>query len=64
MAVANWNSNKITVYRLPAGVLVSEFGQRGDAPGRFDFPMKLCFSPVTHNLIITDGYNDRVQVCV
>lgn len=62
LAVSNYHSHEIAVYSLPDGALLSEFGGQGAAPGRFNYPQKMCFSPADGgNLFIADAANNRLQ---
>lgn len=63
MAVSNSHENNVKVYTLPGGVMRAVFGEYGREPGQFARPGKLCFSPLTGLMLITDGDNRRVQVC-
>lgn len=42
------------------GILVSEFGERGNGKGEFNFPTYLWFDPHDH-LLVTDSLNFRIQ---
>lgn len=56
-------THKINVYSLPDGAFLAEFGGKGAAPGRFDNPEKICFSPRNNvNIFVADYGSNRVQV--
>lgn len=57
--VADTGSQSIKVFDTQ-GALVSEFGDRGPMPGRFNFPTYLWFDP-TDELLVTDSLNFRIQ---
>lgn len=42
------------------GELISEFGERGNRPGEFNFPTYLWFDP-NDDLLVTDSLNFRIQ---
>lgn len=58
------SSHCVTLYSLPSGIFLRSVGVYGKAAGQFRGPEKLCFSPTTGNLLVADGWNQRVQVCV
>lgn len=62
MAISGSNMHKIALYDLPDGVFRTELGSYGSGPGQFNEPSKICFSPMTCNLLIADRNNRRVQV--
>lgn len=64
MAVSNWSTHKVVVYRLPDSALQAEFGGKGKEPGKFNAPQKMCVPPTSASLLITDKHNKRVQVCL
>lgn len=64
LVISNRISHKIGVYSVPDEAFVAELGGKGDAPGRFDSPERLCFSSKNRsNIIVADFGNKRVQVC-
>lgn len=62
MVVANDKLDTVTVYSLPDGALQAEFGGPGSAPGSFKRLQRVCFSPRSGNILIADGFNNRIQV--
>ena len=58
--VADSASHRIAVFSLN-GEFVSQFGQRGEAPGELNFPTHLAVDAQGH-LLVTDSLNSRIQV--
>lgn len=61
MVISNMVTCTMAVYRLPEGVLVSEFGGEGEGPGEFNSPYQLCLTP-SGTLLVADGDNHQIQV--
>lgn len=59
-AVSDYGSSGIWVYRLPYGNKLTRFGNKGNGPGQFDGPLRLCFTS-TGTLLVADSENKRVQ---
>lgn len=57
--VADTGSQSIKVFDTQ-GAMVSEFGDRGPMPGKFNFPTYLWFDP-DDELLVTDSLNFRIQ---
>ena len=58
--VADAGQHRVIIYNLK-GQRVGQFGQRGVAPGEFNFPTHLA-SDTHGNLFVTDSMNARVQI--
>lgn len=58
--VADVTRHRIAVFGLD-GASLRSFGERGDAPGQFNFPTHLDFTPDGH-LAVTDSMNFRVAI--
>ncbi len=57
--VTDTGSQSIKVFDR-GGTLVTEFGERGHGPGKFNFPTYLWFDP-QDELLVTDSLNFRIQ---
>ena len=61
MAISD-SDHTVTVFALPNGDFVREFGTEGDGPSQFGDPGKLCFSPLSQDrLLVAEWRNKRVQ---
>ena len=57
--VVDGNAHHLTVFDL-AGALIKTIGQRGTAPGEFNFPTHICFAG--DRFLVADSGNFRVQL--
>ena len=55
------SNHAMSVYAMPDMTLLTTFGARGAGPGQFSTPAKLCFSPLTGNVLVAELGNKRVQ---
>jgi DNA-binding beta-propeller fold protein YncE len=60
--VADSKGNKVAIYDMADGKLISTFGERGSGEGQFYAPTSLAFGP-EGNLYVVDQLNTRVVVC-
>jgi len=59
--ITDSKAHKVVVFDLASGEIVMGFGSRGTAPGQFNYPSALAFSP-EGDLFVVDQMNSRVQV--
>ena len=45
-----------------AGVYLSQFGSFGQGNGQFWNPFGITIDPTSHNIVVTDYSNNRVQI--
>jgi len=45
-----------------AGVFLSQFGGTGAGNGQFNRPYGVAIDPVSHNIVVVDQNNNRVQI--
>ena len=45
-----------------AGVYLSQFGTSGSGNGQFCNPFGVAIDPTSHNIVVTDFGNNRVQI--
>jgi len=57
--VSDFYNNRVQVFK-PDGTYVDQFGEEGKAPGQFDGPTGLAWSPAG-DLYVADFHNHRIQ---
>ena len=59
--MADHGNNRVQIFNS-AGVYLSQFGTSGNGDGQFNGPYGVAIDPISHNIVVVDQNNNRVQI--
>jgi WD40 repeat protein len=61
MAVSDHYDGSVALFSMPKAIFLRRFGSKGSGPDQCNWVFRLCFVPASHNVLVCDKGNNRIQ---